>query len=120
MMTYSETTTEELIVQYLDGELVRREMEAELFQRLATSPDARVILREHLILRGAIRMSQMEERFQLSPEVDQRTRARLERVLETLPELELTEPIANDSFRGPIASSPIKRRMPFLARNRVA
>ena len=66
------STTEELIVSYLDGELMRKELEVELFERLATQPDARKILREYLVVRGAIHASETDARFQLSASVDQR------------------------------------------------
>ena len=52
------TTTEELIVAYLDGELVRKELETVLFERLATSDDARLLMREYLTVRGAIKASE--------------------------------------------------------------
>ena len=48
------TTTEELIVQYLDGELVQKELETVLFDRLSHSEEARGLLREYLVVRGAI------------------------------------------------------------------
>lgn len=78
------TTTEELIVQYLDGELVRKELESVLFGRLAESEDARIMMREHLVLRGAIRAASEHESIQLSPDLDQRTRARIEQALEVM------------------------------------
>ncbi len=78
------TTTEELIVQYLDGELVRRELETVLFDRLAHSEEARTLLREYLVMRGAIRQSHQDERFQLSNELDARTRGRIEQLFETI------------------------------------
>jgi hypothetical protein len=74
-MQQMQSTTEELIVMYLDGELVRKEMESVLFERLASSPDARLLLREHLVLRGAIHTN----------EIDGRTRKRLENILRTVP-----------------------------------
>ena len=76
------TTTEELIVQYLDGELVRKELEAMLFERLAGSAEARTLLREYLTVRGAIRSSVEDDRFHLSSDLDARTRARIEQMLE--------------------------------------
>lgn len=79
-----QSTTEELIIAYLDGELVRKELEVELFDRLATQPDARTILREHLSVRGAIKHSMADERFQLSDDLDHRTRARLEQILKNV------------------------------------
>ncbi len=78
------STTEELIVQYLDGELVRKELEMVLFERLATSEEARFLLREHLTMRGAIRMSGEDDRFVLSSDLDNRTRTRLETMLESM------------------------------------
>src|SRR5205809_2571018 len=78
------TTTEELIVQYLDGELVRTELETMLFERLATSEEARSLLREHLVLRGAIRNSLESEQFQLSADLDARTHERIENMLEAI------------------------------------
>lgn len=80
----AQSTTEELIVAYLDGELVRKELEIELFDRLATMADARHLLREHLVMRGAIKQSLTNERFQLSDDLDARTRARLEQILHSV------------------------------------
>jgi len=82
------TTTEELIVSYLDGELVRKELEAVLFDRLAKSPEARLLMREYLEIRGAIRSSMSDPRFQLSPALDARTRSRIETMLVEVPTLE--------------------------------
>jgi len=81
----TQSTTEELIVAYLDGELVRKELEIELFDRLATAPEARTILREHLVMRGAIKQSLTDDRFALSDDLDIRTRARLEQILKSSP-----------------------------------
>jgi negative regulator of sigma E activity len=78
------TTTEELIVQYLDGELVRKELETVLFDRLLHSEAARALLHDYLVMRGAIRQSRMDERFQLSDDLDARTRARIEQILVTI------------------------------------
>jgi hypothetical protein len=78
---HSATTTEELIVQYLDGELHRKELESVLFGRLAQSEEARTMLHEHLVLRGAIRASAADERYTLSETLDTRTRARIEQAL---------------------------------------
>lgn len=78
------TTTEELIVQYLDGELVRKELETVLFDRLLHSEGARALLRDYLVMRGAIRVSRENERFQLSDDLDARTRARIEQILVTI------------------------------------
>ncbi len=78
------TTTEELIVQYLDGELVRKELETVLFDRLSHSEEARALLREYLVVRGAIRKSRADERFQLSSDLDARTRRRVEQMLESI------------------------------------
>ncbi len=75
------TTTEELIVQYLDGELVRKELETVLFERLAHSTEARALLREYLTVRGAIRVSLDDSRFLLSQDLDAKTRARIEQLL---------------------------------------
>lgn len=80
----TQSTTEELIVAYLDGELVRKELEIELFDRLATAPEARTLLREHLVMRGAIKQSLTDDRFQLSDDLDTRTRARLEQILKNV------------------------------------
>jgi hypothetical protein len=80
----TQSTTEELIIAYLDGELVRKELEVELFDRLAVSMEARTILRDHLVIRGAIKQSMLEDRFILSDDLDQRTRARLEEILENV------------------------------------
>jgi hypothetical protein len=79
----TQSTTEELIVAYLDGELVRKELEIELFDRLATAPEARTLLREHLVMRGAIKQSLTDDRFQLSDDLDTRTRALLEKLLKS-------------------------------------
>ncbi|MDP4199472.1 MAG: hypothetical protein Q8922_02860 [Bacteroidota bacterium] len=88
---YSATTTEELIVQYLDGELHRKELESVLFGRLAQSEDARTLMREHLIVRGAIRASADHELFQLSESLDRKTRSRIEQVLQVMtPEQQLS------------------------------
>src|ERR1043165_7846791 len=78
---HSATTTEELIVQYLDGELHRKELESVLFGRLAQSEEARTMLHEHLVLRGAIRASAADERYTLSEGLDTKTRARIEQAL---------------------------------------
>jgi hypothetical protein len=78
---HAATTTEELIVQYLDGELHRKELESVLFGRLAQSDEARTMLHEHLVLRGAIRASAADERFTLSESLDTKTRARIEQAL---------------------------------------
>ncbi len=78
------TTTEELIVQYLDGELVRKELETVLFERLAQSDEARTLLREYLVVRGAISQSKSSERFQLSRDLDGRTRRRIEQMFERI------------------------------------
>src|SRR5438105_14247400 len=86
------TTTEELIVQYLDGELVRKELETMLFERLAESAEARGLLREYLTMRGAIRVSHEDERFQLSADLDDRTRMRIEQMLEQMADREPVAP----------------------------
>lgn len=80
----TQSTTEELIVAYLDGELVREELEIELFDRLATGAEARTLLREHLVMRGAIKQSMTDDRFMLSDDLDTRTRARLEQILKNV------------------------------------
>lgn len=115
------TTTEELIVQYLDGELVRKELETVLFDRLSCSEEARMLLREYLVVRGAIRVSREDKRFQLSDDLDDRTRARIVQMMETLaaeellvPSSALAEPVAMLGFiadRGAIASSPMSRQL---------
>jgi negative regulator of sigma E activity len=102
------STTEELIVQYLDGELVRKELEAVLFERLAKSTDARSLLREHLLIRGAIRSSMDEEMFQLSSDLDARTRMRIEQMLETVA---FEEPV------GVLAQRPMVTDAPLVASN---
>jgi hypothetical protein len=97
------TTTEELIVQYLDGELVRNELEAVLFERLATSEEARGLLREHLVLRGAIRNAYETADFQLSSDLDARTRQRIEQMLEAME----SRPVD----AAPIRTNAVARRM---------
>jgi hypothetical protein len=82
------TTTEELIVSYLDGELVRKELETVLFERLATSEDARLLMREYLTVRGAIHASVADDRFQLTSAIDARTKGRIELMLKNVPALE--------------------------------
>lgn len=114
------TTTEELIVQYLDGELVRKELETVLFDRLSQSEEARLLLREYLVVRGAIRVSREHAQFQLSDDLDERTRARIQQIMETMAADELlapaaasAEPIANRGFapdRGAVASTSMSRR----------
>jgi hypothetical protein len=84
MNEHSATTTEELIVQYLDGELHRKELESVLFGRLAVSEDARTMMHEHLLMRGAIRASGESERFQLSESLDRKARTRIEQVLKVM------------------------------------
>jgi hypothetical protein len=105
MPTGSATTTEELIVQYLDGELQRKELETVLFERLARNADARQLLREHLVIRGAIRNSMDHEQFELSDELDQRTRARIEEALKALP---TTSGLPDAE---PVRIDPTKRRL---------
>ena len=115
------TTTEELIVQYLDGELVRKELETVLFDRLAHSDEARMLLREYLVVRGAIRVSREHKQFQLSDDLDARTRARVEQMMEAMAAEELLAPAATigepltlrgfSADRGAIASSPITRQV---------
>lgn len=105
MPTGSATTTEELIVQYLDGEMQRKELETVLFERLARNEDARQLLREHLVIRGAIHSSMSDDRFVLSEDLDTRTRARIEEALRALPTtggLPDAEPVRID---------PTKRRL---------
>src|SRR5437763_1907920 len=105
------TTTEELIVQYLDGELMRKELEGMLFERLAQSAEARGILREYLTLRGAIRMSLDDERFQLSSELDARTRQRIEHVLS---HVAIDEPaVARTAYAD---DAPLARTLPQTRR----
>ncbi len=115
------TTTEELIVQYLDGELVRKELETVLFDRLAHSDEARMLLREYLVVRGAIRVSREDKQFQLSDDLDARTRARIVQIMEAMETEELlvpvaavAEPIAKRGFKADqdaIASSPMSRQL---------
>lgn len=103
------TTTEELIVQYLDGELMRKELEGVLFERLARSEEARMLLREHLMLRGAIRATLDHESFQLSSDLDDRTRLRIEEMLKQgadVPGVLAMEPNA-----APIATNPATRSL---------
>jgi negative regulator of sigma E activity len=102
----STTTTEELIVQYLDGELIRRELETVLFERLAKNEEARQLLREHLVIRGAIRDSFDDERFQLSSDLDAKTRSRIEEVLKALP-----QPTTGAPDASPARIDPTKRRL---------
>ena len=106
------TTTEELIVQYLDGELVRKELETMLFERLAQSAEARTLLREYLTVRGAIRSSLEDDRFHLSAELDARTRARIENMLEQgIPEKTLP-PLNGFAADAPaIRMSPAQRSL---------
>jgi hypothetical protein len=103
----STTTTEELIVQYLDGELLRSELEIMLFDRLAKSEEARQILREHLVIRGAIHSSLEDNRFQLSADLDDRTRTRIEEVLKALP----VQKGAGQPDAAPARIDPAKRRL---------
>ncbi len=109
------STTEELIVQYLDGELVRRELEAVLFDRLSRSEEARALLREYLVLRGAIRQSREDERFQLSDDLDDRTRARIQKMLENAAAEEVPNTFLSEqgflADRQAIATSPAGRRI---------
>ena len=114
------TTTEELIVQYLDGELVRKELESVLFDRLAKSDEARALLREYLVVRGAIRQSAADERFQLSSDLDGRTRERLEQMFERIaaegfdvvfPATGTEAALQFLADRPPIASDPFARRL---------
>ena len=97
------TTTEELIVQYLDGELVRNELETVLFERLATSEEARMLLREHLVLRGAIRNTYESANFELSADLDARTRDRIQQMLEAFE----NKPMDAE----PIQTNAVARRM---------
>jgi|GEM_PF-2477237 len=109
------TTTEELIVQYLDGELVRKELETVLFDRLSHSEDARALLREYLVVRGAIRQSRADERFQLSNDLDARTRRRIEQMFESVEAggFDITSVDENGRLadRSAIASSAATRRL---------
>jgi negative regulator of sigma E activity len=115
------TTTEELIVQYLDGELVRKELETVLFDRLSRSEEARMLLREYLVVRGAIRVSREDKRFQLSDDLDDRTRTRIEQIMEAMAAEELVAPtgtlIETETARGfladrgAIASTPMSRQL---------
>jgi negative regulator of sigma E activity len=99
------STTEELIVSYLDGEMIRKELEVELFERLATNAEARTILREYLVVRGAIHASESDARFQLSADVDQRTRARLESILTNVPMLESAPVLATRAADRPLVQT---------------
>jgi hypothetical protein len=111
------STTEELIVQYLDGELVRKELETVLFDRLAHSDEARMLLREYLVVRGAIRVSRTDKRFQLSDDLDARTRARIQQIMEAMEHEELLVPSAASTLggfkgdKGAIVTSPISRQL---------
>ncbi len=106
------STTEELIVSYLDGELMRKELEVELFQRLATHADARKILREYLVVRGAIHASESDERFQLTDAVDQQTRARLQSMLSSVPQLEASPILATrNADHGSVVTVATGRRL---------
>jgi hypothetical protein len=117
----SATTTEELIVQYLDGELVRKELETVLFDRLSQSEEARMLLREYLVVRGAIRVSRSDKQFQLSDDLDARTRARIEQIMVAMeneellvPAVALAAPIAKRGFvadKAAVASSPMARQL---------
>jgi len=110
-MTHTHSTSEELIVSYLDGELARKELEVELFERLATQEEARTLLREYLVMRGAIKASRNDARFELSHDVDQRTRARLEQLLVSVPALAapvLAGPVAD---RAAVPSNVMQRSL---------
>ncbi|HWF44022.1 MAG TPA: hypothetical protein VG537_05230 [Candidatus Kapabacteria bacterium] len=110
------TTTEELIVQYLDGELVRKELETMLFERLAQSAEARMLLREYLTVRGAIRSSLEDERFQLSSDLDARTRSRIEQMLEH-GVLESASPAMNFEGDAPaVRTNAVDRSLKLSAR----
>jgi hypothetical protein len=97
------TTTEELIVSYLDGELVRKELETVLFERLAHSEDARNLMREYLTVRGAIHSSANDERFQLTASLDARTKSRIQEMLKNVPALEVA---AETNVPGFVADKP--------------
>ncbi len=105
------STTEELIVQYLDGELVRKELETVLFDRLARSEEARMLLREYLVVRGAIRMTREDERFQLADDLDARTRARIEQIMEAM---------ANEEFVTDATQMDVAPKMRGFLRDRGA
>jgi negative regulator of sigma E activity len=115
------TTTEELIVQYLDGELIRKELETVLFDRLSRSEEARMLLREYLVVRGAIRVSRNDKRIQLSDDLDERTRARIVQIMEAMtaeelqvPAIAIAKPLAKRGFKadhGAIASLPMSRQV---------
>jgi negative regulator of sigma E activity len=109
------TTTEELIVQYLDGELVRKELETVLFDRISHSEEARALLREYLVVRGAIRQSRADERFQLSSDLDARTRSRIEQMFETIEaggfDIASVDENGFLADQPAIASSPASRRL---------
>ncbi len=109
------TTTEELIVQYLDGELVRKELESVLFDRLSHSEEARALLREYLVVRGAIRQSRADERFQLSSDLDARTRSRIEQMFESIEaggfDMASVDENGRLADRAAIATSATSRRL---------
>lgn len=113
-MNQVQTTTEELIVSYLDGELQRNELEVMLFERLATSEEARMILREHLVLRGAIRQHLADASFELSADLDRRTRAKIEEMLRSMPAPMFEEsPVLERKVAdaAPVQAPPAERRL---------
>jgi len=111
-MIQVQTTTEELIVAYLDGELQRKELEVVLFERLATTEEARELLREHLILRGAIRHSASAPQFELSSDLDQRTRSRIEEMLRNVPVLEEVPVLEHKALdAAPVQTTPATRSL---------
>ena len=112
------TTTEELIVQYLDGELARKELETVLFDRLAHSEEARMLLREYLVVRGAIRMSHEDERFQLSDDLDHRTRTRIQQMMEAI-DADATPIGEFAGDKAAVRSSATSRRMKVWQRRSI-
>jgi len=93
---------------------VRKELETVLFDRLLRSEEARGLLREYLIVRGAIRVSHQDARFQLSDDLDARTRARIEQILETIEADEVPASVSEAGFladRGPVRNATMAGRM---------
>ncbi len=80
-----------------------------------------MLLREYLVVRGAIRVSRKNERFQLSDDLDERTRTRIVQIMEAMeaeelltPAATLAAPTALRGFKpnqGAIASSSVSRQV---------
>jgi hypothetical protein len=80
-----------------------------------------MLLREYLVVRGAIRVSRSDKQFQLSDDLDERTRARIVQIMEAMaaeellaPAVALAEPIAKRGFKADqnaIALSPTSRQI---------